>query len=1005
MEIRNSILISVSQNDVINGTFTIPDDVQTISSFAFKDINVKKIILGKKVNQLDKYSFSGSNVNEIVLNNRIINIPDKCFFNCKNLKKINLNDKIYTIGKCAFYGCSSLEDIYIGHDLTTIGDDAFAKSGIKKFKTLHKEFRVDTPCNFFSPDGLVLIDKYFNVVSFANGSDLEEYNLANYTEKIINGTSAILPIYSIKNGAFKGSKLHKLIIPSSIKDIGYSSFDDSSIDTLEIHGIDLFSSAYLQVGDNGNYLYAKDVNLPFKNLIFSGNLSEVRVSCPNEFSDVENIIFDNSLKHLNVLNFSFYNGFKKVKEIKIPYGVKSFNSSAFEQDILYKLEEGTEINGKIVISTDTCGEYIYRTITKLDGENTSYRIYKYKDNLSNESLINVRILNKKDLNFKSSNSIFDYENPSFNQVYKYADTLDLFEHYNIQIPTLLNGVFISLVSHNDKKEFIEYIMKNGSDYIINFLNHLDIFETINEKSQSILEKDFNKFIKYIDLLNKYNIDNEIFYNSSLIANIDIDELEYLIINHYDSFIKITTRILNNNIDFEQVYNDKFDGIIDLIFKGKKISKFIDKLNMYGIKDRFLFDANIIMISDNPLFDEILKYYDGNMKRLLFYSNTMTSYSHNSDYHNTEDLLTMMKVCGCFNPDSVRRQKNQTFIIEKVFNPDNSNLDNSISYLRIIGNDIHSIFNFKPFDEDDNEFEDFFRENYLRLLSLETSKSGYIKRIYTNFRNISKSSSSNHGEQRHLKVTLEKCISFLTTNKFSNVPKSYLKLAELVGEYFDDQKYLDYAIKYIEESKKAPRNIFISPTYEDDNIIYDNDPQHDLKGKVNELFSYEWLPKQNIENLLLGKYCNCCAHIAGAGTGIMRASMISDSHQNLVIRNSIGEIVAKATIYVNKEKGYAVFNTIEASFKIRSDEYSYPLYETFMEGCNAFVDEYNKNYTIPITAVSVGVKRNFIDDCFANNNHPIIDSFATIPYSKYKDDESGYGNYNGDSAKQRLVKKL
>lgn len=165
MEIRNEILTKVNQEDVINGTLTIPDNVRSILSFVFKDIDVKKIILGKRVSSLEKSAFSGSNVEEVVLNNILIEIPDNCFFNCTNLNKINLSDRIYMIGRYAFYGCSSLESVYIGHDLIDIGNDAFVKTGIKKFDTLYNEYVADTPCHYFSPDGLVLIDKYFNVVA------------------------------------------------------------------------------------------------------------------------------------------------------------------------------------------------------------------------------------------------------------------------------------------------------------------------------------------------------------------------------------------------------------------------------------------------------------------------------------------------------------------------------------------------------------------------------------------------------------------------------------------------------------------------------------------------------------------------------------------------------------------------------------------------------------------------------------------------------------------------
>ena len=57
--------------------------------------------------------------------------------------------------------------------------------------------------------------------------------------------------------------------------------------------------------------------------------------------------------------------------------------------------------------------------------------------------------------------------------------------------------------------------------------------------------------------------------------------------------------------------------------------------------------------------------------------------------------------------------------------------------RIIGDDIHRIFNF-PYtrNEFDQEFANFFLENYKELVQEEKRKSGFIQRVYLNFRQIS-----------------------------------------------------------------------------------------------------------------------------------------------------------------------------------------------------------------------------------------------------------------------------
>ena len=74
-------------------------------------------------------------------------------------------------------------------------------------------------------------------------------------------------------------------------------------------------------------------------------------------------------------------------------------------------------------------------------------------------------------------------------------------------------------------------------------------------------------------------------------------------------------------------------------------------------------------------------------------------------------------------------------------------------------------------------------------------------------------------------------------------------------------------------------------------------------------------------------------------------------------------IAKATIYVNKEKGYAVFNDIEMNRKYGNEceeddesnnEQRIKIYKTFKRGINDFVKRYNEiNSDVPITQVNVG----------------------------------------------------
>ena len=214
--------------------------------------------------------------------------------------------------------------------------------------------------------------------------------------------------------------------------------------------------------------------------------------------------------------------------------------------------------------------------------------------------------------------------------------------------------------------------------------------------------------------------------------------------------------------------------------------------------------------------------------------------------------------------------------------------------------------------------------------------------------------------------------------------------------------MDIAEQIVKQSWSAPRNIFSKvKTDAHGNTIYSYDKKEDLKEENKDDFSYEWLPKQDYDNLILGKYCSCCAHLLGAGAGIMRASMILDNCQNLVIRNELGTIIAKMTIYVNKEKGYAVFNTAEINAAYNSDIYFYPICQTFIRGVHAFVKRYNENNEIPLTIITIGEYRNHLKEQLGNIESALLPTPDYSDYGYYAE-KTQVGTYNGDAKQKQIL---
>lgn len=65
-------------------------------------------------------------ISEVVLDNRLTNIPAGAFYGLIKLESINIPAEVTTISKNAFYGCKSLNNVVMNGKLTEIGEGSFA---------------------------------------------------------------------------------------------------------------------------------------------------------------------------------------------------------------------------------------------------------------------------------------------------------------------------------------------------------------------------------------------------------------------------------------------------------------------------------------------------------------------------------------------------------------------------------------------------------------------------------------------------------------------------------------------------------------------------------------------------------------------------------------------------------------------------------------------------------------------------------------------------------------
>lgn len=282
------------------------------------------------------------------------------------------------------------------------------------------------------------------------------------------------------------------------------------------------------------------------------------------------------------------------------------------------------------------------------------------------------------------------------------------------------------------------------------------------------------------------------------------------------------------------------------------------------------------------------------------------------------------------------------------------------------------------------------QNLELILNLERNYPGMFIEVMSNFDKAKSYRETLDDSGKPIKVSWEEALKkFYLSNKYVGVTKENADIAKLFGGKGLSQDVFDRANELRQKAKGAnvPEHILGQPIREETILesierIKGQTEEELASGRemIEELydkqFTYEWLSKNDPHNAIMGLFCSCCGTITSKSYGkdIARSSVIAPDVQNLVVRNSKGDIISKGTMYVNKDRGYAVINDFELNQKYRNHESSsgrYNVEETspeeqdrelifkaFQRGLKAFIEEYDRqNPEKPLTQVNIGMGYN------------------------------------------------
>ncbi len=311
MVIEDGVLESVSEEDIAEGKFEIPESVIAIGRSAFEGCSgLREITIPESVISIGRGAFEGcSDLREITIPESVTKIGYGAFAGCSGLREIIIPESVTEIGDGAFGECSDLREITIPESVTQIRMYAFGECiGLRKITIPESITKIGSSA-FEGCRGLteITIPESVNEIGF------RAFKGCRGLRKIIIPESVI----AIGRSAFRGcSDLREITIPESVTQIEMNAFEGcSGLEEITIPEsvIAIGRSAFR--GCSG----LTEITIP-------ESVTKIGVSAFEDCSDLRKITIPESVTQIEEEAFSGCSG---LREITIPDSVTEIGWSAF----------------------------------------------------------------------------------------------------------------------------------------------------------------------------------------------------------------------------------------------------------------------------------------------------------------------------------------------------------------------------------------------------------------------------------------------------------------------------------------------------------------------------------------------------------------------------------------------------------------------------------------------------------------------------------------------------
>lgn len=734
---------------------------------------------------------------------------------------------------------------------------------------------------------------------------------------------------------------------------------------------------------NGNVL-SKIEQQDVKNgiLIIPNNINEIGRSCCFLNKEVKTVFIPSSCTTIgatafgeccNLENVYFYNNYNEIKDIIL--NGKSSNNFANNNVSYYgdRAFDGTKINEfAFGDNTQFVGKYVL-------GENVKKVDFNKNCKLD---IININSFPvKEDLQIKfPQNCFFTPRN---------------MENRNIETKICFNfDSVINFINYCDSS--VNIIPDN---YFINFdgmekfgltkdnLKMKSVYCTVNNPYPIVVLR--KKEIEEVDeSLDRYENEINSFKNNTQILVLENDKLtevmpQELVDKFYIKFSEDMYRF--------KIYELTRTNNVELMYLFKKM------LEKYNCREKMDFILLNKLTSENQIEQYVRTYKNFKLWRLL--EKQVAEKSNEFNYFNNKtSLYNLGFLLGCFCSDEYTQAKAIDYIYNNFLKLGNkvNNLSNLAFFERL------DIYENKVGEKQFEFLKTFMPEIIKYCINVMQTSFGSFDEIKTYFKFLCENFNELKQSCYNAKVEFNFQNSFKLSNlnRFSKLNND--KTRDIIREVSKYPQLDERSIEVVLNAKNCILNNNVSQNiFEPFNpsMLKDLYKEDNLKDKIyrnlDNGYCYYWINKYKTLNTTHAiEDRTGCAHLGSMGEGIVVASMIDEDCQNVRIVDKNGKGIARATVYLDRQKGVMLFNSFLVYNWTRKEKQDLKeILNTFKLATAEFIDAYQKNFpdNKKITLVNVGKGFNALQDLLTPCSENLL--IEGKNFNEYKGDSGHY--YRGD----------